>query len=458
MKQILTTKLKLITSTEDNILLLEVIKSYVKGLNLASKVAFNNHKTTNSAIIHNNIYQNLRNDLGLPSQLSSSICRYVGATYKTLHNRNKNHIKKFKEKQQRNPNKKYIFKPYKGLEQPANFKSLTLTYQYKYDYTFKNNQQVSLNTKQGRILLSYQGYDKHISYIQDKNTKIGASKLCYNKVSKCFYLYVSFEVDIKDKEPEYYSNIVGVDVGQRYLAVTTNTKNKTKFYSGKEAIQKSNHYASKIKEIKSKGTPSAKRKLISYSGRERQFKKTLNHQISKEITSTYQDAIIGLEDLTNIRERTNRKSNKKASKKQKKDNKNRSKWSFRELQEMIAYKSNLSGSMSVKIDAHYTSQSCVKCGYVSKENRPNSGLMFICKSCNFKLHSDLVGARNICLRTLVARQDLVTKGLLSKTLIESDSSDSNVSDIEIKADIFKKYSEMRWSPETKVDNLIESNQ
>jgi transposase len=48
--------------------------------------------------------------------------------------------------------------------------------------------------------------------------------------------------------------------------------------------------------------------------------------------------LIGLESLTDIRERTRRKRGKKASKKQRKANAAYSKWSFAELQSMIAYK------------------------------------------------------------------------------------------------------------------------
>jgi IS605 OrfB family transposase len=62
--------------------------------------------------------------------------------------------------------------------------------------------------------------------------------------------------------------------------------------------------------------------------------------------------LIGLEDLTHIRERTKRKKGKKASKKQRKANAAYSKWSFAELHSMIAYKALLQKSMAVKVDAH----------------------------------------------------------------------------------------------------------
>src|SRR5437868_6907123 len=123
--------------------------------------------------------------------------------------------------------------------------------------------------------------------------------------------------------------------------------------------------------------------------------------------------MIGLEDLTLIRERTRRKHGKRASKKQRRANRHASKWAFAELHSYIAYKALHASSMAIKVDAHYTSQACPQCGHTCPENRPNKGLLFVCQVCQFNLHSDLVGARNITLRTLLARQDWARPGLLS---------------------------------------------
>jgi hypothetical protein len=72
--------------------------------------------------------------------------------------------------------------------------------------------------------------------------------------------------------------------------------------------------------------------------------------------------------------------------------------------------------MATKVPAHYTSQSCVKCGHTSKLNRPNKGLLFRCECCGYELHSDLLGSRNIALRTLIVRQDWMSTGTLSMCL------------------------------------------
>jgi putative transposase len=135
--------------------------------------------------------------------------------------------------------------------------------------------------------------------------------------------------------------------------------------------------------------------------------------VSKHIIDRHPHSLIGLEDLTDIRERSKRKKGKKATKKQRKANATYSKWSFAELQSMIAYKALLHSSMAIKVDAHYTSKACPVCGHTCDANRPHKGLLFICQNCHYTLHADLVGARNITMRTLLARQDWARTGQLS---------------------------------------------
>src|SRR3989440_10803684 len=158
------------------------------------------------------------------------------------------------------------------------------------------------------------------------------------------------------------------------------------------------------------------------------------------MVEAHPQALIGVEDLADIRARTSRRTGKKASRKQRKANAVYSRWAFAQLHGMIAYKATLVGSMALKVDAHYSSQACPMCGYTSKANRPNHGLLFVCQNCQYTLHSDLVGARNITLRTLLTRQDWMSTGVLS---VRPD-----VSSDEVKAARLSRYAELRWSLDT----------
>ena len=73
------------------------------------------------------------------------------------------------------------------------------------------------------------------------------------------------------------------------------------------------------------------------------------------------------------------------------------------------------------------------------------GLLFVCQHCHYTLHADLIGARNLAMRTLVARQDWETTGQLSVVPGSLDGPD--VSAKEAKAARLKRYAELRWMPE-----------
>src|SRR6266851_2557557 len=120
-----------------------------------------------------------------------------------------------------------------------------------------------------------------------QDTPIGAAKLWYDKARKQFYLLVSLEIEVADPTPETHSSVAGVDVGVRYLAVTSTTKGECSFHSGKAIVPKANHYARLRKHLQHKGTRSATRRLVVISGRERRLKQDANHQVSKRIVDQH---------------------------------------------------------------------------------------------------------------------------------------------------------------------------
>jgi transposase len=365
----------------------------------------------------------------------------VAATYKGLWTKLKKNIE--------HRRKKITKKRFKGLDQPPHYSSPTVQYTYEQDYSFKRNQQVSVRTLNGRIVLPYQGYDQHVALIQQGAT-IGGAKLWYDPSKKRFYLLVSLEIDIPEPIPTQLPDVVGIDVGVRYLAVTSTSTGKASFYTGKRVRHKANHFARLRKRLQKKGTRGAKRRMRRIAQRERRLKLQANHIVAKQITTEHPHTLIGLEQLTDIRERTRRRKRRRkkngkgyerVSPKARKANRVYSQWSFAELQSLISYKAMLSGAIAVKVDANYTSKACPMCGHTSDENRPDKGLLFVCQNpvCGYTLHADLVGARNVTMRTLLVRHDWIRTGHLS---IAPDTSDS-----EAKAARLRRYAELRWSPD-----------
>src|SRR6266849_8913028 len=404
MKQVITAKLKLHTTAQQFSALRQTQLAYRDALNAVSRYAFEHGKISNQRTLQREMYDEIRLCYHLPAQMACNVPRQVGATYKTLWTKAKHNAA--------HRQAGITSKRYKGLDQPPRYVSPTLTYNYQRDYSLKPEQQVRILTLSGRFIVSYTGYEKHVPLIQQA-AHLGAAKLWYDKPHKQFYLLVSLEVEGADPTPATYTQVVGVDVGQRYLAVPTTTTDETAFYSGKAVRAKADHYARLRKRLQRKGTRSATRRLVVISGRERRLKLHMNHTIAKRIVQSHPQHIIGLENLTDIREHRIRRHGKKATKKQRRANRHASTWAFAELHSVIAYKAIFAGSLAVKVDAHYTSQACPRCGYTSKANRPNKGLLFVCQSCQYSLHADLVGARNIALRTLLVRQDWMSTGVLS---------------------------------------------
>ena len=450
MKQIITAKLKLLTTPEQHQMLRQAQLAYRDALNYVSRYAFAHGKLSNAERLQKETYREIRALFHLPSQMACNVPRQVAATYKGLWTK----LKQNRAHRQAG----YTKKRYKGLDKPPSYVSPTVTYNYGYDYSFKSGQQVSVLTLHGRVILPYQGYDRHVKLIQHGAT-IGGAKLWYDKVHKQFYLLVSLELDLPEPTPDTLPHVVGVDVGQRYLATTATLSNTSRFYCGKHVRAQADHYARLRKRLQKKGTRSATRRLIAISGRERRFKLQTNHRIAKAMVQAHPHTLIGLEELTGIRERTKRRKRQRkkggkgtepVSPKARRANRHASTWAFAELHDVLTYKAALAGALAIKVDADYTSQACPVCGYTDRHNRPGKGLLFICQNeqCPYRLrtgrpytlHADLVGARNLAMRTFLARQDWVRTGVLS---VRPD-----VSSDETKAARLQRYAELRWSSDT----------
>src|SRR6266581_1052430 len=302
MKQVLSAKLKLHTTPNQFRALRQTQLAYRDALNYVSRYAYAHGKKSNQQWLQKETYAEVRAVYHLPAQMACNVPRQVGATYKTLWTKVKQNAVARKEGRTK--------KRYKGLDKPPKYVSPTLTYNYHRDYSLKPDQQVSILTLDGRVIVPYTGHHKQVALIRH-GASIGAAKLWYDKPRKQFYLLVTLELEVPAPTPETHQHVVGVDVGQRYLAVTAQLDKGATFYSGTLSRAKADHYARLRKRLQQKGTRSATRRLVVISGRERRLKQAVNHQISRHIVEGHPSSIIGLEDLTHIRERTKRKRGKK---------------------------------------------------------------------------------------------------------------------------------------------------
>ena len=70
-----------------------------------------------------------------------------------------------------------------------------------------------------------------------------------------------------------------------------------------------------------------------------------------------------------------------------------SRWVRGLIAERLAFKAAVYGCRIVKVPAAYSSQCCPECKFVDRGNRKNN--KFLCLSCGYEGHADVVGARNL---------------------------------------------------------------
>ena len=161
-------------------------------------------------------------------------------------------------------------------------------------------------------------------------------------------------------------------------------------YKYKDEIATKRHKLQEVRrQLQSKGTKSAKRKLKAVSGRENRWMSDVNHQISKTLVEKYgKDTLFVLEDLTGV---SFEESNLSRTVKQKYDLRS---WSFYQLEQFLTYKAHENRSEVLKVSAKYTSQRCPKCGTIHKENRDHHRHLYRCQ-CSYSSNDDRIGAMNI---------------------------------------------------------------
>jgi putative transposase len=250
----LTAKLKLLPSADQFRALRATELAYRAALNHVSAYSFAHGKTSSSKRLQRATYNDIRSQFGLPAQMACNVPRQVGATYRALWTKAKKNV----EARRLGSTKRR----FKGLDQAPHYVSPTLTYNLGRDYSLRAGQEVSLLTLAGRIHVPYLGWNRHVALLQAGGI-IGGAKLWYDRGKQRFYLLVSLTLQTPDPTPEGTPQVLGVDVGQRYLATVATLDNGAQFYSGKEIRAKADHYARLQKRLQRKGTRSATRRRIA---------------------------------------------------------------------------------------------------------------------------------------------------------------------------------------------------
>ncbi len=234
---------------------------------------------------------------------------------------------------------------------------------------------VSIWTTDGRLKnIPIKVYDKELFSFRK-----GQVDLKYE--NKQWFLMVT--VDVTDKEKIVSTRCIGVDLGVKQIAASSDGES----YSGNTIETKRKQYSEHRRRLQKRGTRSANRRIKTIGRKESRFRKNVNHQISKRLIEKAKgtNCALALEELKGINTRvTVRKSQRNQ----------RLSWSFFQLRSFIEYKALAEGVQIVIVPALYTSQTCSACGHCEKKNRKNQS-EFICLGCGFAANADYNASLNI---------------------------------------------------------------
>lgn len=242
----------------------------------------------------------------------------------------------------------------------------------------------SISTIKGRENIELEIPEYYKKYFDPQQWNYQAAELTLDNKNQ-LYLNIIFKKNVNQPTYEPTKNtVVGVDLGINKLAVT----NKKQFFNNSEVRRKKSSYRYLRQRLQKKGTQAAKRRLRLLSGKEKRFMKTVNHEISKEITKNLLPGdVVVLEDLKHIRQQNHGK----------KGNYWLNNWSYFELKQFITYKAERKGAtvFSSKEITKYSSQECSCCQ--SRHTKRNRGF-FECLDCGYTLDSDLNASKNLARR------------------------------------------------------------
>jgi IS605 OrfB family transposase len=322
------------------------LKAFADGCNYANQTV--KPTVTNKARIQSEVYEDIRGKFELSANLAVRVCARVGAARKSA---------------------KQHKKPVRA------FKPTSVDYDARIFAFREKDSTVSLTLVGGRehikvVLANYQ-----IGKL--KGRKPTAAVLTKRKNGG---YYINIQLSDEAPDPLKTTNVIGVDFGRRDIAHTSNGDK----WDGQHITQVRDRFSRVRASLQSKGTKGARRVLKRLSGREQKFQRWVNHNISRRIIdqAKAQNAAIAIEDLTGIRERTNKQPRNKTERRRSNS------WAFYQLRSFLEYKGLQSGVPIVKVNPAYTSQTCHKCLNIGLR----SGKAFKCGNCGWHGDADFNGS------------------------------------------------------------------
>ncbi|NJR38079.1 MAG: IS200/IS605 family element transposase accessory protein TnpB [Leptolyngbyaceae cyanobacterium CSU_1_4] len=356
MEQVLTLVCKLQPTPEQVVKIDALLQAFADGCNYANQTVKPsiNSKTT----IQAQTYQDLRSQFKLSANQAVRVCARVGANRKTA---------------------KLKGKPVKS------FAPTSADYDLRIFSFREKDWAVSLTLLECRehIKMDVGNYQRG----KLKGKVPTSAQLCKHRDGR---YYIHIQLKAEPPNPIQSDKVIGVDFGRREIAKTSTGKG----WDGKQLNQVRDRFSrvrASLQAKASKGTRSTRRRarqiLQRLSGRERRFQQWLNHSISAAIIQEAKElnAIIAIEDLSGIRDKTNQQPRNKTERRRSNS------WAFYQLRQFLTYKGIKEGVEVVTVPPAYTSQTCHACNHIGLR----SDKRFKCGNCGWHGDADLNGSFNI---------------------------------------------------------------
>lgn len=359
MELVKTAKVQIYPVGRDAELLYQSMKAYSAACQYVSHYIFQTHDLMQVSV-QKHTYRQIRSKFALPSQMACNVVRTVIGSYKTLTANHQDWTE-------------------------CGYHAPQMTLSWNRDYSLTRNK-FSVGTLHGRIKVAYakQGMEQ---YFDTERYLFGAAKVTYKH--KSFFLHISVRCQLDELNDTDICNVVGHDRGIRFLTTSYGSNGKTIFISGNEVKQKRAHYKELRTQLQRVRTPSSRKRLKAIGQRENRWMQDVNHCVSKALVENNPKGTLHvLEDLSGIRagatERVKRKNRYVMVS-----------WSYYDLEQKLFYKAKEHGQKVIKVDPHYTSQTCPRCGHIERANRNKQKHIFCCKNCGYTSNDDRIGAMNL---------------------------------------------------------------
>jgi len=258
--------------------------------------------------------------------------------------------------------------------------------------SFQYPQRVKIENN--KVYLPKVGWVKCKGLRDDVRGKIKTVTVSYEAYQ--YHASILFDNGDIEIQPNTSNKVVGIDVGIS-LVVADSDGNKVKPLDLDKELSKLRTRAQQLSRKKkgSKNRAKAKVKIAKQNIHIANMRKDFLHKLSKQYSENQTVVVEDLQinNMTKAIKGTVENPSKNAKAKRRL-NRSITQQGWGMFFEFLEYKLKDNGGQLVKVDPKFTSQTCNKCGNISKENRVSQS-KFVCTSCGHSANADVNASKNI---------------------------------------------------------------